>query len=157
MLVDVLFVEDNAYKRRSIVDFICTLFPEVCVDEAFSFSSGCRALESKTYQLLLLDISMPTYDKGEGEIGGRFRTFGGREIARKAIRRGISTPVLFITQYESFSDKGRSLSLSDLNDELAKECGGSYLGLVRYDSARSDWKDDLARVLGRWKNENNNC
>ncbi len=148
MSLDILFVEDNPHKRLRTIEFITTMHPGVQVTEAWSFTSGCQALESRVFSLVLLDISLPTYDKVGSEAGGRFRTLGGREIARKIIRSGLLTKIMFITQYASFSDRGASYTFAELRDELAKECGDQFSGMVLYDSTQSAWKESISKALG---------
>ena len=149
MHIRILFVEDNTHKREKIVAYLREISPGVHIVEAHSFASGCQRLLEQEYDLVLLDISLPTYDKGAGESGGRFRTFGGREIARKIVRSGKRTMILFITQYESFSDKQRwgALALEQLGAELSEDCNEMYRGLIFYDSSKASWKDELRSAI----------
>lgn len=147
MSLDILFVEDNPHKRARTAEFVTSLHTDIHIVEAWSFTSGCQALEQKEYPLVLLDISLPTYDRIGSESGGRFRTFAGREIARKIIRSGASTQILFITQYGSFSDRGTSYSFEGLKSELARECGRNFAGMVFYDSSKSAWKDEISSII----------
>jgi CheY-like chemotaxis protein len=148
MSLDFLIVEDNYHKRERVISFLKEKFPECTVVEAHSFTAGCQRVLERKFSAILMDMSLPTYDKSATESGGRFRTFGGRELSRKIIRRDIGTKILFITQYESFSDRGRALSFESLDNELRNECGNSYLGLVYYDSSKSLWKEQVVRFLG---------
>ncbi len=148
MFQKILLVEDSEHKRSKIKAFLASIFADAEVAEAYSFNSGCRLVEDCHFDLVVLDMSMPTYDRAPKESGGRFRSFGGREIARKIIRRGAITKVLFITQYDSFSDKVGSISLASLDRELAVECGASYMGLIYYDSSKSAWKEEFRKRLG---------
>jgi CheY-like chemotaxis protein len=117
------------------------------VTEAHSFTSGCQAIEKNNYSLVLLDISLPTYDKIGVESGGKFRPFGGREIARKLARSSSTSKVLFITQYNSFSDRGASESLQSLEQLLKAECGDNYCGLIFYDSSKSAWRTEINNIF----------
>ena len=146
-MTKVLIVEDNEHKRGKIMSLLLEEFPLMDVSEAYSFTSGCQAIDSCFYDLVLMDMSLPTHDKSPTDSGGRFRAFGGREIARKVIRRGLATRLLFITQYDSFSDKVKSLTLATLADELERECGANYFGVVHYDSSKSAWREQLNAKL----------
>lgn len=148
MFQKILLIEDSDHKLSRIRGFAESLWDKMELHEARSFNSGCKCIDADDFDLIILDMSLPTYDRTPADSGGRFRTFGGREIARKVIRRKIQTKMVFITQYDSFSDRVRSLSLDNLNSELASECGSSYLGLVKYDSAKSSWKDELKKMMG---------
>lgn len=147
MSISILLVEDNYHKRQKVVDFINSEFENADIKEAHSFSSGSKAALEADYGLVILDISLPTYDKVGNEAGGRKRMFGGREIARKLIRRRSGSNVVFLTQYDAFSDGGLSLSFEELGNILKEECGQSYLGLILYDSSKSAWKESLLAVF----------
>ncbi|MGI3744890.1 MAG: hypothetical protein ACRYF8_05285 [Janthinobacterium lividum] len=153
MSISVLLVEDNYHKRQKITDFIIAINPAAVITEAHSFSSGSKALLNDVYDVVMLDISLPTYDKVGNESGGRKRLFGGREIARKLIRRRGSANIVFITQYDAFSDGGISLSFDELGKILSAECGTSFHGLILYDSSKSAWKDALESVFVRLENK----
>jgi CheY-like chemotaxis protein len=147
MSVDILFVEDNQHKRARTMEYITTLHRSIEITEAWSFSSACQALEKNQYSLVLLDISLPTYDRVGSESGGRFRTFAGREILRKIVRSGSLTKILFITQYTAFSDRGTSYTFEGLKNELARECGENFAGMVFYDSSQTAWKEDAFKII----------
>lgn len=144
----ILIVEDNNHKRGRVIGFLAEKFPAYTIVEAHSFTAGCQRITEAEYDFILLDMSLPTYDKSATESGGRFRTFGGREIARKIIRRKIQSKILFITQYESFSERGQSQTLENLDSELSIECGEAYLGIIYYDSSKSIWKEKISIALG---------
>ncbi|WP_111475546.1 MULTISPECIES: response regulator [unclassified Pseudomonas] len=148
MSIDILIVEDNNHKRERVISFLKEKLVDCNIVEAHSFTAGCQRVAERSFSLVLMDMSLPTYDKSPTESGGRFRTFGGREISRKIVRKSIETKIIFITQYESFSDRGHSQSLEALDEGLRIECGAAYLGLVHYDSSKSLWKDKILQCLG---------
>ncbi|GGD93688.1 response regulator [Caballeronia grimmiae] len=153
----VLIVEDNNHKRERVTTFVRETFPTCVVEEAHSFTTACQRVADTDFSVVLMDMSLPTYDKSATESGGRFRTFGGKEIARKIIRRRIQTKIIFITQYESFSERGASQTLESLDDEVRLECGHHYAGFVHYDSSRSAWKEKLLKMLVQIFHEDSNC
>lgn len=144
----ILLVEDNSFKRTRIVDYVRSVNSEVHLDVANSFTSGSQALIENHYALVILDISLPTYDRQGSESGGRFRTLGGREIARRLVRAGASSTILFMSQFDSFSDKGTFYTFESLSKELKEECGEKFFGMVFYDSSQSLWKDAISRAIG---------
>ncbi|MCQ8779993.1 response regulator, partial [Escherichia coli] len=77
----VLLVEDEGPKQAHVVNFLGFL-GEVSVNVARSVTSAMTCLEIETPDLLLLDMSLPTFDIGEGEAGGRPQGFGGIEVLR---------------------------------------------------------------------------
>lgn len=148
MSLKILFVEDNHHKRGRIMDFISHSFPGIKVDEAYSFTSGWQKLENSFYDLVLLDMTLPTYDRSPTESGGRVRIFGGKEIARKIVRNRIKTSIAVITQFNSFSDKGNSQNFDDLRIEMQRDLAETFKGMIFYNSSVSTWRDELAKIIG---------
>jgi CheY-like chemotaxis protein len=154
MRYNLLLVEDNGHKRDRIVGFLFESFPHWDVVQSNSFTEGSRAVLERSFHVILMDMSLPTYAKKGNESGGRFRTFGGREIARKALRKDGKVRILFVTQYEAFSDQGSSKSFESIDSELRIECGNQYAGLVHFDSSKTIWKEQISKLLLEVANEN---
>lgn len=147
MKFNILLVEDNEHKRDRVLAYLRETLPLANVIEARSYASGCQMIEIAHYDLIIMDISLPTYDIAGPEGGGRFRSKGGREIARKVVRKKIPTPIVFLTQYEAFSDRGSSLSLIELGELLAQECLDNFRGLIYFDGSKSAWKLELEKII----------
>jgi len=143
----ILLVEDSEYKRKLISDFIYSLDLDINLSHASSFQSGSQAISSEDYNIVLLDLSLPTFDKSEHETGGRFRAFGGKEIAKKLIRFKKKSRIIFITQYESFSDKDSFYTFDTLKNQLALQLSPNYVDMIHFHSFKSGWKEDLLKAI----------
>jgi len=153
---NLLFVEDSEYKKNLVIDFIDSLGLNIDIQHASSFTSGSQAIAKNSFDIILLDLSLPTFDKSEQEAGGRFRAFGGKEIARKLIRAQKKSKIIFITQYESFSDKDNFYTFDSLREQLSSELSPNYVGMIHFHSFKSGWKDELQKAIGLATNENSN-
>lgn len=147
MKIELLLVEDSDHKRVRVKQYLADSHRNIHVDEAVSFNGACKALEAKSYDFVLMDLSLPTYDRTPKDSGGRFRTLGGQELARKMKRGKLATKIIFFTQYDSFSDSSKSHTLDSLQKELASECGDTFGGLVYFDSSKTNWKEKLGELL----------
>lgn len=147
MTINLLFVEDSEHKKNAITDFIDSQDLDINLTFAASFSSASKKIDHSNYDIVLLDLSLPTYDKSDIEPGGRFRTFGGREIARKLLRKKLFTKIIFITQYVSFSDNNKFYTFESLKSELKNEFSVMFAGMIHYHSAKSAWKDELIKCI----------
>jgi CheY-like chemotaxis protein len=155
MALDILLVEDNPHKQSRILEFLNGVEQELKIDTAASFTSGCQKIEINQYLLIILDVSLPTYDRSATDSGGKFRILGGREIARKLVRLGVRSKIVFLTQYTSFSDKGTSHTFESLSEQLKQDCGALFSEMVFFDATSSKWKEVLQQVIVNLKNENN--
>lgn len=142
-----LIVEDDENKRTQLTAFISVRFPEADISTARSFQSGLRQIVTGSFDLIILDMSMPTFDVGVDEDGGRPQVYAGREILRQMDRRKIVVPVVIVTQFETFGEGDASLTLQQLAAQLKIAHPHTYFGAVYYNAAYEDWKEELAKKL----------
>jgi CheY-like chemotaxis protein len=143
----ILIVEDDDNKRSQLFQFIKELLPGSEVAYARSLQSGLRWIRSNNADLILLDMTLPTFDVGPGEAGGRTHPFGGREFLREMRRFKIDTPVVVVTQFETFGSGPGMTTLDALDEELAREHSSVYIGSVYYHAAVESWKDRLQELV----------
>jgi CheY-like chemotaxis protein len=142
----VLIVEDDDNKRRQLVTCIAETAADAEIMEARSFHGGLRALITDSVDLLILDMTIPTFDVGADEDGGRPHAFGGRELLRQMDARGMSVPTIVVTQYERFTGP-EGKTLDELDAELTVDHPLSYRGVIFYDAASAKWRAELATKL----------
>lgn len=142
--MSVIIIEDDGNKLSAIIELLKSHnISESELSHYSSFHSGMQALISHSYDLLLLDMSMPAYDISPQESGGRPLPLAGRDILFMLRRRQITIPTIVVTQYEDFD----GMSLSELNNELICEFPAQYKGYVYYSTTQDNWKFDLSMLL----------
>lgn len=145
----ILVVEDDEEKRRQITEFLNLIVKNVELVEARSLQSGLRALGRPDLQLVVLDMTMPTYDITSEEDGGRPQAYAGRDLLRHMRRRGIGTPAVVLTQFDRFGEGPDLLTLEQLDSELKAEHGAAYCGAIHYSVTFEGWKTSLSEVVLR--------
>jgi CheY-like chemotaxis protein len=139
----ILVVEDEDDKRLDVVAALKATFAAAAVVETRSLSSGLSAIAGQSFDLIVLDMTMPTFDIAAGEDGGRPQAFGGRELLRHIRRRGLGTPVIVVTQFDRFGDEGVAQTLEALDEELRTEHADCYRGAIYYSAGSLDWRERL--------------
>lgn len=147
----ILLIEDNHLKREKIKAFLAK-YSDCAVDEAASYNTGIATAKSGFYDFIILDMSMPTFDRTEADMGGRFRVFGGKEIASRLHKSGKLPPFVVLTGYAEFSDDSGKLDLSQLSD-LLSSISPNFMGVVSFDSTTSDWQERLSEIIERASND----
>jgi CheY-like chemotaxis protein len=140
--MNILIVEDDEDKRQQLASFIKSILYSDVV-EAKSYNSGLRALIANKFDLILLDMAMPTFDKIPPEKGGREQPFAGRELLQQMSRRGIETKVIVVTQFDIFGRGDDMVTLEQLNTDLKSYFAKTYLGIVHYSVRYTGWQDLL--------------
>lgn len=148
-MVNLIIVEDDENKRNRVIDFLKGKFSINPMETYNSYQSGIKGI-IKNHQktdLLLLDMSMSTFDIEAYETGGRRRPFAGREILEKMKWENIKIPTIIVTAYENFEEDGKTFSLQELCKELSESFDGIYVGCVYYNSAQNSWMDRLGKFI----------
>jgi CheY-like chemotaxis protein len=140
----ILLIEDDAFKAKRISTFVSGRFKDTTVFVERSVSSGLSYIIASKPTILLLDMSLSTYDVGPREAGGRPQNFGGLTVLEHLIRRRISIPTIVITQFPGFKrDDGAEVSLDALRSELASKFPSLFKALLWYSSSDRKWEVEL--------------
>src|SRR5437763_874403 len=110
----VLIIEDDDQKSAQLRNFLGSFDPAMEVIEARSYMSGLTQLLAVKPAVVLLDMTLPTYDSDDIEGVNRIRTYGGKEILGDIVRRRIATKVAIITHFETFGEGADKKSLEQV-------------------------------------------
>lgn len=151
-MVKILLVEDEAPKFAHIKLFLETVVLNLEIEIAMSVTSALDAIEANRFDLVILDMSLPTFDINDREGGGRPQGFGGLEVLRQMNLEEIEFSTVVITGYEAFSrGQGSPIEISQLELELEAEFPTFFRGILYYNSSFDEWKKDLLAVMKKLK------
>ena len=102
----ILIIEDNEAKLNRIRTFLRESYSKIEICDQQSYNSALNEVlyHGKEYDLILLDVSMYTYDINKEDNGGEPEPMAGSSILRYMLLRRIKTPVIVVTMYENFVD-----------------------------------------------------
>lgn len=146
-MVSVLLVDDDPNKVRQLRAFLQEEFPDWPVQERRSFQSGLKEALLNQPDLMLLDMTMPTYDVSGKETGGIERRYAGSEILRRLHRKRVGIAVIVVTQFERFGEGEDLQTLDELRAELATNYPSAFRGAVFYQAANAEWKSHLREMI----------
>lgn len=141
----ILLVEDYEEKANNICVFLGQEFPDCEVIQRTSYNSAQEEIfeHGEDYSLILLDMSMSTYDLSTDASGGLPEPSAGQYILEGMFLRKIMTPVIVVTMYNVFGRK----QLDAFDIELKKDYPQNYRSYVYYSSQKSDWKNHLKNQI----------
>jgi len=145
----VLIVEDDKKKAKHLFDHVHRTVPQANIEERSSYRGGLREIVDTQPDIIILDMSMPTFDVSNKDRGGRTRAYAGRDILEEMRRRKISGMVIVITQFETFGEGEDRKTLEQLKSELARDFAATYCGAVYYHPAQSNWQEELTTLIGK--------
>jgi len=119
----ILLAEDEKRMARALVELLKQ--EKYDVDHMEDGDSALMALESGIYDIAVLDVMMPEMN--------------GFEVARRARKNGIKTPILMLTAKSQLDDKVEGLD-SGADDYLTKPFQISQNSLSMLDSSVDNFK-----------------
>ena len=140
-------IEDDDLKAESIMRLLQEHRPSYELKRFKSYQSGLRAIECKAPDLVILDMTVPTFDSGPNKREGRPRSLGGRDLLRKIVHKGIEVPVLVVTQFESFGEGTAAVDFGHLRDICREEFSQLLVGFIQYQATGSAWIDEVLTIL----------
>lgn len=143
----ILVIEDDHNKARKICEFLRESGVTDKVVEKRAYQSGLKEAVASEPDLIVLDMTMPTYEISPAEKGGRIRPYAGREILSALKRRQLRSKVVIVTQFESFGEGSEVLTLEQLRSHLSRDFPNNYLATVFYQPSESGWREKLEQVV----------
>ncbi len=148
----ILIIEDDKIKIEKLSAF----FKEYDYTIVESYHSGLKEIVSSItqYDFLILDMTIPLWDKGNTDLGGNYEQFGGERILREMKRRKKELPTILVTMFDIFSILGGNLTFDELNSYLKNQFATFYVGAVFYNASEDTWKTQLENFIQLIPNRN---
>lgn len=143
----IILVEDDQKKIEDIKKYLSACFDYTELTVRQSYQSGLRDLLQNSFDFLLLDMSIPTWDKEPNKSSGDFQKFGGYTILQELNRKNKMLPVALISMFDEFGESDRTVTLDQIDEMLHEEYPDYYKGAIYYSSSQSDWKEKLNQMI----------
>lgn len=138
----ILIVEDDNYKSTALKAWLKTEYPQSNVESHASYRDGCIAAQQGTFDMLILDMSLPVRSQTVGNCTDTIVN-GGELIIRELIDDQIDFTSVILTQYETFNGE----TIETIEQRLKQLCGASFCGCVSYNSQDDSWKNNLKIII----------
>lgn len=147
--MNILIVEDDKYKAEAIKECLIDHLNEPVITTADSLSSGLFSLmDLPNLDLIILDMSMPSFDVSEKDpSGGSPEGYAGEDFLSQMTLLGINLPVIVVTQYDNFGTDENQITLSKLGQKLQKNHSKIFKGSVYFKATSNSWKQDLIDLM----------
>lgn len=142
----VLLVEDDGFKQAMVAEELQKMLPEASVRIASSLSSARIEIQQST-DLLVLDMSLPSYDVGPGEPGGQAQGFAGQRLLHFMRDFDLRVPTIVLTQFEVLNEGSQQMDLEGLRETLSREFPDLVRGVVYYSSASDEWRERVRKIV----------
>ncbi|WP_076418240.1 response regulator [Colwellia sp. UCD-KL20] len=144
-------VEDSPQKIEAVLNFFNENYdsPDITVSE--SYQSGLKKIINTSPKLVVLDMTLPTFDKKAGIREGRMRPLGGYDLLRKIRLKKINIQVIVLTQLDYFGEGQDRVSFKDVKNMCRNEFGSMFIEMIRYKHSNEVWKEELMVAINKVK------
>lgn len=141
----VLVIEDDKAKIDGLRSFFANR--EIVIKE--SYHQGVLELKNNfaSYDFLILDMTIPLWEKGKNDLGGNYEQFGGEKILREMHRKEIKLPTILFTMFDIFPTPQGNLTFEEVDNAFKTEFPSFYWGAVFYSQDQENWKLELSRMI----------
>lgn len=146
LIMRILVIEDDENKLNQVTEILRSI-KDVHIISKRSYQSGLKAVIEDGFDLIVLDMSMPTFDKSSSESGGRFRKFAGKEILAEIKRRKIHVKAILVTGFDTFGEGSTFITLKEMNSILLNNFSDIYLGSIFYNASETNWTEELVKYI----------
>lgn len=145
--MDVLVIEDDNFKSNSITTYFMSKDSSNQLTYAESLVDAIDRVNEKKFDLIIVDMSIPSHPI---EVGGGSPTSllsGGIEILLKLSFKKRMDPCIVLTQYPDIKISGDFYDLEDASAMLNEKFKCNVISCVEYKEDSAIWQKELDTLL----------
>lgn len=141
-----LLIEDDDLKFELLAGFFKEDARADVLVRAASYQAGIAKLVEETFDLVLLDMTLPVSDLELSPVGMEWLTFGGQLVLRECKRRKVSARIVVVSQYKAFVRDNEEVSFEQLREEIMQQYRELVVGCVHLDRAADNWRQEILKL-----------
>ena len=141
----ILIVEDDEFKAEHLRPILHGLGEIVLVQ---SVREAVVTVLSDNFDLVVLDMALPTFTKSTLSSGGTAQAQGGMEVIRALKSRQAQIPIIIVSQYPDLEIEGSFLALQSCPAILRERYQVNLVGAVLFDFDDKSWEETFKGLLG---------
>lgn len=147
--MEILVIEDDRLKSDRLLGFLKAAYPKAIPKLEKSYHNGLYRIETEHFDVVLLDMTLPTYSSATATRLGRPRPLGGYDILRKMRRKKIVSKVIVVSALGGFGTGDTKFTFDELQTKCAEEFPDIFLGAVFFSQTSTKWERQLSALLKR--------
>lgn len=148
-MMRVLLVEDDEFKSADLSRMLDEILGDHEQYRAASVTSALKAVTEHSFDLVVLDMSLPTFDLSGPGGGGSPQGQGGVEVLRLSRRLKHTCPFIVVTQYPDIEINGTATPVARAGAILSERFSVNVLVCVSYEFDSNDWRDEFRENVNK--------
>jgi CheY-like chemotaxis protein len=142
----VLIVEDDLHKQRRLLGELQSMPIVRHVDSVSSLQQAMSMLELARFDLVFLDMAIPSHAGDAGSTDIYSQPVGGLDILLHLSLTGRDEAVIVVTQYPTVEYNREHVPLDKLIGKLAEDDVKNVRGAIRFDED-NNWRMHLRKFV----------
>ena len=143
----ILLIEDDQFKRDAINKVIASELSSTKIVEAHSVHAAVAEISAGTFDLLVLDMALPSHSVVAGESPATSMLSGGLEVVMELAYLSRRDPIVVLTQYPELEIEGELLAIPEAEERLRSMFGEPIRAVIHYEDQDSGWVTRLQDLL----------
>jgi len=139
----ILLIEDDGFKEEAVVGLLLGHIPFDEITCERSVQTAVVKLCEGPFDLIILDIALPSHDRTRGVGNPTSMPSGGIEVLLELNRLRRRDPILILTQYPEVEIWGELIKLPNVIARLNDEIEVNIVGLVYFDPTNPEWRERI--------------
>lgn len=143
----ILIIEDDSFKLENLAAFINTAVDNAEIDFVSCVASAVRMVQQEEFDLIILDMALPSHPVVSGGGAPMSLLTGGLEILFELHSLGRNDPCIIVTQYPEIEITGRFFPVESAAAVIKARFSCEVVGCIQYAEESNGWKRELAALL----------
>lgn len=143
----VLLIEDDSFKALNIRELICEVIETAVFDEVGSLVDAIDRVNSSVYDLIMVDMAIPSHQSLPGGGAPMSLLSGGLEILLELKALGRKDPCVVVTQFHEVEVSGVHYPVRDAAAAISALIDCEVLECIEYSEENDAWKAAIAKII----------
>ncbi|MFT4436515.1 response regulator [Caballeronia sp. 15715] len=148
----ILIVEDDQFKMDNLIALVTTVLPTVQLAQASDVSTAISAVNRERFDLLIVDMALPSHPVIPGGGSPMSLLTGGLEILLELSALERNDDCIVVTQYPEIEIAGRFFPVNRATLAIEEHIGYSGVTCLEYSEESAEWKNEFLEMLKKYEN-----
>lgn len=144
---NVLLVEDDQFKQEQVEQILRDLRPDTCFVICRSVQQAVEMVRANHYDLIVLDISLPSHESRPGGAQPLSQPSGGVEVLLELAYDGRDDRVVILTQYPEIEYDGQLHPLGRFAEIISNAMTVNIVDVLLFNRQDQAWRDQLRKAF----------
>lgn len=149
-----LIIEDDNFKMETLIDLVKSSITNVNTQCVSDVASAISAVDQTKYDLIIIDMALPSHPTVSGEGSPMSLLTGGLEILFELRSLNRNDNCIIVTQYPEIEIAGEFYPVDKAALAIKQQFSCEVLACLQYSEELLSWKDHLSGLLKRYENSN---